>query len=281
MMLAIMSGDKRTTALYVGFFVGCGFMYKIWHPTAATGDNDWMLSLSAALQALAFVMLVKESEGSVGEGLSEKTLWALLLAQMTRISTTFWGEGYVPEDNTADVYLYQMLELSAVVLNGYQILRISSLRTIHDSGAEDRWTALGGMVLASGVLAYVTKSTGHGDYFADLSWMFSVWLEAFALVPQVMMLTAASIVDSSVAHFAGLTLASSVAWAVCWFQSHWGAYERLSANGSYFWWGIMGTSALRVLLCSVYVYLFIKAHRDGKGSGQAFGGRNCLDEEML
>merc|ERR1712039_721519 len=50
---------------------------------------------------------------------------------------------------------------------------------------------------------------GHNDWFADLSWMFSVWLEAFALLPQVWLLTKASQVDETAVHFASLTLGAS------------------------------------------------------------------------
>ena len=32
------------------------------------------------------------SGSQVGEGLSEKALWAFFIAHVTRLSTTFWGE---------------------------------------------------------------------------------------------------------------------------------------------------------------------------------------------
>merc|ERR1712154_84912 len=68
------------------------------------------------------------------------------------------------------------------------------------------------------VLAFNTHSTGHADYFADLSCMFSVWLEAFALIPQVYLLKNQSKVDETAAHFAGFTLVASLIFSAFWLR---------------------------------------------------------------
>merc|ERR1711972_498332 len=117
------------------------------------GKYDYILTLSSGFQTLAFALLVFDSSGA-GEGLSEKTLWAFFVAHVTRLSTTFWGKGYVPEDNTGDVYLYQLLELSGVVLLAFKLLSLNMVRMVHDVGeGADRWTMLLAMAAASAVLA--------------------------------------------------------------------------------------------------------------------------------
>merc|ERR1719401_1341586 len=131
-----------------------------------------MLTLSASLQALAFGLLALESKNAVGEGLSEKTLWAFFIAHVTRLSTTVYGEGYVPEDNTADVYLYQILELTGVLVLTFQLLKISATRTMHEA-AQESWNMLIISGVVSLVMAWFTRSTGHNDLLADVSWMFS------------------------------------------------------------------------------------------------------------
>lgn len=256
----------RTAALYVCFLLACVMIYRSLQ-AKETGTYDYVLTLSAGLQALAFAMLVCDTRSQVAEGLSEKSLWAFFIAHVARLSTTFWGQGYVPEDNTADMYLYQVLEVGGVVLLSCKLLNLTTLRTMHDVGqGMESWTVLIGMVAISAALAFVTKSTGHNDYFADLSWMFSVWLEAFALAPQVKLLSVATHIDESAVHFAGATMAASLAFGAFWWKNAWDKYASFMEEGYHgFLYGIVAAAALRVGLCAVYFYLFVRTSRVFKG----------------
>lgn len=261
--IAMAKARPKTSGLYGCFLVGCVLVYRSLQ-AKATGAYDYVLTLSAGLQALAFALLVLDTRSQAAEGLSDKTLWAFFIAHVARLSTTFWGEGYVPEDNTGDVYLYQLLELSGVLLLLFKILNLTAVRTMHDVGQGiERWSVLIGMVVAAFVLAFLTKSTGHNDYFADLSWMFSVWLEAFALIPQVKLLSqAGGQLDESAVHFAGVTLAASLAFGAFWWKSAAERYQEFMRDGYHgFLFGIISAAAIRVLLCGVYVYLFIKSSK--------------------
>eukprot|EP00930_Biecheleria_cincta_P039236 TRINITY_DN26994_c0_g1_i1.p1 TRINITY_DN26994_c0_g1~~TRINITY_DN26994_c0_g1_i1.p1 ORF type:complete len:269 (+),score=53.91 TRINITY_DN26994_c0_g1_i1:92-898(+) len=244
--------------LYGGFALACLLVYyKLEAPPNAL--YDYWLTLAAGLQCMAFARLAIDSTDSAAEGLSEKTLWAFVIAHVTRISTTVWGEGYIPEDNTGDVYLYQGLELGAVILVIFQVMRMGAVRSGHDVGqGMERWTQLIGMVALAAVLAYFTKSTGHDDYWADLLWMFSTWMDCFALAPQVHLLaTGASKVDESATHFAGLTLASSIVFGAFWFRVSYDRYQDFEREGALiFFKAIVFASALRVALCATYFYLF-------------------------
>lgn len=281
-VVTFVTSRPKSAALYALFFVGCITIFKTLR-ARSTGEYDYLLTLSASLQALAFALLVLESKSSVGEGLSEKSLWAFFIAHLTRISTTFWGEGYVPEDNTADVYLYQLMELAGVLLVTFKVLHLNTVRTIQDVGqGMERWSMLIGQAAASIVLAYLTKSTGHNDYFADLSWMFSVWFEAFALAPQVYLLLTVSHrnIDESAAHFAGLTLISALVFAGFWYRiarDHYSEYEKEGAH--LFFWGVLGAAFIRVMLCSVYVYLFTRNTSGSKGRGPEY--ELCAQDEDL
>jgi hypothetical protein len=250
----------KAAALYGGFAAGCYFIYTTLQ-TKSTGTYDYLLTLSAGLQTLAFALLVFDTRSSVGEGLSEKALWAFLIAHVARISTTVWGQGYVPEDNTADVYLYQSLEVVAALMMTYKLLQLSALRTMHDVGqGMERWSAVIGMVGVAGALSFITQSTGHNDYFADLSWMFSVWLDCFALFPQVWLLSVQSQVDESMAHFAVGSLASSLVFGLFWGKVAQDRYAEFEADGQHiFFKGILAAVAIRCFLNGAYVYLFFKS----------------------
>jgi len=275
-----------TSALYGVFGIGCAVIYRTLQ-AKASGSYDFVLTLSAGFQTLAFALLVFASGSQVGEGLSEKTLWAFFIAHVTRLSTTFWGEGYIPEDNTSDIYLYQILELTGVIMLSFKLLTISTARAVHDVGQGlERWSTLVGMVAISCVLAWFTKSTGHDDYFADLSWMFSVWLEAFALIPQVRLLAQTpGIVDTDAMHFAVATLLGSLAFAAFWAKTSSDKFDEFHKAGvERFMYGILAASGCRVLLCGCYAYLFMSSGKRLKsffGGGKAEYEPVALDDEEL
>lgn len=269
-MIAVLKGAVKTllanpkNALYALFAIGCLVGYTFLQ-AQKTGVYDFILTLGACLQTLAFALLVVETAGSATEGLSEKSLWAFCIAHIARISTTIWGEGYTPEDNTSDIKLYQTVEVIGVLLCIFQLLKLTTLRSTQDVGQDkDRWTVLLGMCGLSVVLAYFTKSSGHNDYWADLDWMFSVWLESFAFLPQVqLMMQNAGRVDETAAHFAGLSMCAASAFGIFWFKhiKENGDLNAEYANGmATFTKGISAACIVRVALCAGYLYLFGKAY---------------------
>lgn len=268
-LVAAAQRHPRATALYLSFFLGCITFWKLLN--FRTAALDYILTLSASLQSLAFALLVVEAGGGCGEGISEKALWGFFIAHVARLSTTLWGPGYTPEDNSSDVYLYQMLELAGVLTLGFYLMKLGSMRSMRDVGQTyEKWSVLGGMVGVAMVMAYLTKSTGHNDWFADYSWMFSVWLEAFALGPQVMLLCTSNIqVDDGGMHFVALSMCASLAFGYFWSRSAYDQYADFQKEGAHvFYWGILSCAVLRVTLCTAFLYLFMKQkNKKGGHSG--------------
>jgi hypothetical protein len=279
-LLTSMQNNPRATSLYAAFFLGCIAVWKFLQFRNAALDH--VLTLSASLQSLAFALLVIQAGGGCGEGISEKTLWAFFIAHVARLSTTLWGPGYTPEDNTSDVYLYQILELVGVLLLGFYVLKLGSMRSMRDVGQGfERWSVLSGMVGASLVFAYFSKSTGHNDWFADLSWMFSVWLEAFALGPQVMLLNVSHQVEDGAMHFVALSTAESLAFGYFWCRSAWEQYAEFKKDGSHvFYWGVLSCAVIRFVLCAAFIYLFVRK-RGGDGKGRYSGVEDVFADDMI
>jgi len=280
-LVSWVQNNPRATTLYGLFTAGCIVTYKLLE-VRATGKYDHVLTLSAGLQALAFAFLTLEARSEVGEGLSEKALWAFFIAHVSRLSTTFWGEAYVPEDSTSDFYLYQLLETAGLGLVGFQMVKLNALRAGKDVGQGlERWSMLGGMVLVAVILAMFTKNTGHNDWLADLMWMFSVWLEAFAFAPQVQLMMSNVHVDESQFHFCVLSLAAGVTFAVFWGHIANAEWESTHIDERWFWRGILGAGLVRVSLCAGYVYLFVQASNGGKHRGQGRGDYDSFVEDIL
>jgi len=243
--------------LYVSFIGGLVALYKFMKYEHEYDQHDYILTLTAGFQTLAFAQLNLEMGKDAGEGLSEKMLWAFSIAQIARLSTTVWGEGYVPMDNTADIYLYQIVEVLGVLLIVFQLLKLAMIRNMQDVGqGSERWILVVIMTTVSGGLAYVTKSNAHGDYIADLVWMFSVWLEAFAVIPQVQLLWKHSRATESMQHFVALNLVASMSFVVFWGLCTQAQYTPGLFN---FFTGILSAGCIRVGLCAYYLHLFAQA----------------------
>merc|ERR1719198_183216 len=138
------------------------------------------------------------------------------------------------------------------------------------------------------VLAWYTKSTGHDDYFADLSWMFSVWLEAFALMPQVKLLCLGGghAVDTDALHFACTTLLASLTFAAFWGKTCRDKYDQFhQAVVLRFMYGILTAAGIRVIMCCCYAYLFANSSKRLMKSAFGRGGQEyelcAQDDEEL
>jgi hypothetical protein len=259
----------QAAGLYTCFLIGVIVVYKTL-TAKATGAYDYILTLSAALQTLAFGLLDFDTKSNVGEGLSEKMLVTFALAHLMRISTTFTGEGYIPEDNTADVCLYQSLEVAGVFFLLHKTNNMKAARTMNQiAQGLERWSMVGGMILTAMFLGYFSKSTGHNSLWMDWAWMSSVWLEAFSMLPQVHLLVSATApyVDETAVHFAGLTLSASGFFALFWGRVAKERYSEFEKTGEHiFFVAIMVAAVIRVCLCSVYFLVFMKTSRGLKGA---------------
>merc|ERR1739845_194401 len=112
--------------------------------------------------------------------------------------------------------------------------------------------------------------------------MFSVWLEAFALGPQVMLLVVSHFVDSGSMHFVVLSCASSFAFGWFWCKSAYDQYAEFQKDGTHvFYWGILSCVTIRVSLCLAFLYFFIKKN-NGKGySSVPSGVDDVFADDMI
>merc|ERR1719401_3392630 len=141
---------------------------------------------------------------------------------------------------------------------------------MHDAQQEN-WTMVIGSAVISGVMAMLTRSTGHNDLLADVSWMFSVWFEALAWAPQVWLIFSTGSLqaiqtDESTAHFAGISLSASLAFAIFWGRcARDRAAEFMKDDQHLFFPSIVFAACIRLLLCGSYVYLYARGGRGKKG----------------
>jgi len=198
---------SRTTAMYAAFLTMCTFVY--WNLEAPEyAKKDYALTLAAGLHVLAFALLTCNSRSRAGEKLSQRTTLCLFfLAHSTRLSASLiWGH-YTPEDNTANVYLYQLLELSGLLILAYQLRKMIKF----DVGEREKWDVMMSICIDSLFLAFLTKVSVHeSGYNEDFVWMFAFWIETFALVPEILILLKSKYADKAQLHFVSIASFSGV-----------------------------------------------------------------------
>jgi len=112
--------------------------------------------------------------------------------------------------------------------------------------------------------------------------MFSVWLEALALGPQVLLLCGgASQVEEGAFHFVAVSLCASLAFGYFWTRSAMDQYAEFQKEGAHvFYWGILSCAVIRVSLCVVFLYLFKKT-AGKQGGGNHRGVDDVFADDMI
>ena len=93
--------------------------------------------------------------------------------------------GYVPGDWSGD-YLYQLIEASSLAMAMAAIAKMIS-GSKDDLSTEDGCTSLVFIAVAA-VAAYQVHPCMNYDFYPDAAWAFSVYLEVFAMLPQLLLL---------------------------------------------------------------------------------------------
>lgn len=248
--------DQKTTSVYAA--VG-GVVFLIILLVKITGFGLWdhYMTLSAIIQSLAFALLaMKVQKNDVG-GLSPSMLIAYCISYVARLSTTLTLKGYVPEDMTGDVYIYQLSELVGLVIVGYCLYVVLDLRQKSaDFAAEisaENQLVIPGMVLGCLIMGFMTMSDGHQHFLGDLLWMFAQWMESVAIIPQLWLVSKKKEIERRTSHFIALMIVARVCitlfWSVVMLEID------LYLN---FKVGLIVTNAIHLLVCGDYMYYFVK-----------------------
>merc|ERR1719271_208612 len=105
--------DVQTVAAsYTSFVVVAYIVYIV-----LSDGLSSLLTLSAGLQALAFLLLCLKVKGQTSvSGISATMLAMYSVTLILRLSSTLWLNGYLPADSTGD-WMFQCIELSSLCLS--------------------------------------------------------------------------------------------------------------------------------------------------------------------
>jgi hypothetical protein len=220
-----------------------------------------LMTFSAAFQCLGFALLLLQViRGRGTKSVSLRTLVLYVLVLSFRLYATCFYESYIPVDRSGD-YLYQTIEATSLVL---VIVTLYKMLTVFedDFPSEDKFGIVGLMAVC-GAAAMCLHPDLNDVYAADVSWTFSVYLEALAMVPQLYLLTKlGGEVESLQGHYMACTFASKLAVLRLWSKSH---TELFHSKGT--GWEGVGILCGHIVPCIVlsdFMYLYCRSFRSSK-----------------
>lgn len=156
------------------------------------------------------ILNVKTFKSQRATGVSIKTLQLYCIVFLFRLTSIIRHEGYLPYDKTGD-WLYHVVEMLALVfsasaLYGCTVPFKKTYQIDCDKFGELHVPpGFGAVYLAVPcfILACLLHPNLNQDFFSDVAWTYAMYLESFALIPQLYMFQkqANGVVELLTAHF--------------------------------------------------------------------------------
>jgi len=223
-----------------------------------------LMTLGAALQCLGFcLLLLQVMRGRGTKSISVRTLVLFVLVLSSRLYSTQQAIAYVPVDRSGD-WLYQAIEATSLLL-AIIITCIMFKVSKDEFPQEDTFNVVPLVVLcAAGAMYYHPNLIQVKS--SDASWAFSIYLEAFVMLPQLFLLTKlGAVVESFQGHYMACTFASRLAmlrlWVKCYID-----IKNLDTPGSsgFCAYLILFAHIISVIVLLDFMYIYWKSHRSSK-----------------
>ena len=185
--------------------------------------------------------------------------------------------GYLPYDKSRD-WFYQATEVGALIMVLGLITSVAVVFKASYQKDADKFTVPGVpsdlgvllLVLPALVIALLLHPTLNGNFFTDTAWAFALYLEAVALLPQILMFQSSRNVEVEPfeANFVfGLAVARAM-HLVFWMSSFHELNDRDSTSSIQKRFPghlVVISQVLNLLLVADYIWFYIVAAREKKG----------------
>lgn len=218
---------------------------------------ELFLVFAAFIQATSLWLLaVKSYCYESVDGIAMPTVWAFLIALGSRLAITFTNEDYDPEDGTWDFMMVQCCEALAVMSCIFIIMqarRFPMTETAHGNTIGGVQISFVMRCVAVMAALFFHRHRPDGYRLIDILWMFSVWEEALAMAPQLLLVMRRGKVEFSISHFMFMSILARLFHGVFWVQCFL-AYGEMSI----FAFGTLLNIALQWTMCGHFFFTFIK-----------------------
>ena len=223
-------------------------------------DFSFFLVLSSLVQKCAFVIiLLKVTDRQNCGGLSANTLICYCILLFARLTSTLIYPGYLPNDSTGS-WLYQLSDTISLLICSLLIYLIYFKYKETSDLMLDNKIPFYYLVIPSYILAILIRSNLNNNFFCDINWAFSMYLETVAIFPQILLFTLKKgQIEKFTSHYVALCGFSRLFSLIFW----WDTYDELNVPeiffGKYIGYFIIGAQILQLLIMADYYYLYFKS----------------------
>ena len=228
-------------------------------------DFSFFLVLSSLIQTCAFIIiLVKVTNYQTCSGLSANTLICYAILLFARLTSTLFYPGYLPSDDSGS-WLYQLSDIASLLICCLLLYLIYFKYRETSDLLQDGKIPFYFLVIPCYVLALIFKSSLNNNVFCDINWAFSMYLEALAIFPQILLFSnKKGQIESFTSHYVALCGLSRLFSLIFW----WDTYEELVTEDLYFGksigYFIIGSQILQLIIMADYYYLYFKSILKGQ-----------------
>ena len=190
-IISYVNNNRKNAVIWGSFIVCCVVIWFLF----SSGDFSFLLTFAALWRCFGLLLMnYKVWKGNSLKGVSIKTMELYATSFVFRLLSILRHQGYLPFDKTGD-WFYHVIEFAslasvALVLFG----AFGPLKSTYDA-KYDKFGNLNVpaeygvvyLVVPCVVMALMFHPELNKEFFSDVCWTFSMYLEAVAMLPQLYM----------------------------------------------------------------------------------------------
>lgn len=268
--LAASATKSRMLAPWLGFFLLSSVVYLAF----SDGDFSFLLTYASLTRCFGITLLVAKMQRSrSGAGLSAKTLHAYAVVFVARLTSIFRHEGYLPYDRSGD-WVYHCVEVASLVATSAALFLLHGAyaRTYEDGN--DSFGNVAGLPPRFGAVCVIGPTllfaalfhpSLNKDFLSDTAWTYAMYLESFAILPQLFLFQKQSktcaTVDPLIGHFVAALGFSRIVEMGFWMNSF---HELADRNGNrHVGVLVLGTQIVHLVIMGDFFYFYLRSVKKG------------------
>jgi len=255
---------KRKDVIFWIVGIICSFLsYYLF----SSGEYSFLVVLSSLIQLLSFaIILIKVYSYQNCSGLSLNTLISYGILLFSRLCSTLFYNGYLPNDKAGD-WFYQLTEILGFICVLLLIFLVKNTfkdtANLHDDHIDFKYLAIG-----SFLLALLVHTSLNNNMLTDILWTFSMYFEAVAVYPQIYLFSKkGGQIESYTSHYVALQGMSRLFSLLFW----WDTYPELNEDSnsmslfsSYVGYFIICSQVIQLLIMIDFFYIYFKSMFKGE-----------------
>lgn len=223
--------------------------------------------LASTTQLMAFLIIViKTHQAKSVSGLSANTIICYCILLFCRLTSTIPYKHYVSRNNYRQG-LYQLTEVLSFIICCY-ILYLLYIKYRETADIEiDKKVPFYYFAIPTYIIAIFLRSSRNRNYFTDINFAFSIYLETFAVFPQIFLFySKKGKIENFTGHFVSLCGLSRIFALIFW----WNFYEEIETYrlpfelDEYSGYYVLGATILQLIIMADFYYLYFKSLYKGE-----------------